>query len=568
MSRFRPRRLGYLTHVVISALLLVAPGATAQSLPGEVTAETKISSSVGGLVGPLDDVDGFSRSVALLGDLDADGRPELAVGALGDDDGGSGRGAVWILSLNDDGSVDAEAKISATAGGFTGVLDGPDQFGFACARLPDLDGDGIPELAVGAPKDDDGGSNRGAVWVLFLAADGSVKHHAKISATSGGLAGPLDDLDDFGTSLAFLGDLDADGHLELAVGAISDDDGQPDQGAVWILSLAPDGTVVAETKISATAGGFLGALDTGDEFGIGLAAPGDLDRDGVDDLVVGARRDDDGGPDRGAVWILFLTTDGTVKSHTKISDTSGGLTGALADEALFGASIAGLGDLDGDGEVDLAVGANHDTILGLGAVHVLFLDGAGGVRSEAKIGSGIGNFGGDLDPVDDFGIALAALGDLDGDGHADLAAGSLWDDDGGTDRGAVWILGLDAAKWLDLGQGLAGTVGPPALTGAGTLLAGEPVVLSVTDGLPGGAIYLIKGFVLGEVPFKGGVLVPGGPLVITPPLPLDGAGALLLPFSWPAGVPSDLQLVLQGWVVDAGGPHGFASTNGLLLVTP
>ena len=58
-----------------------------------------------------------------------------------------------------------------------------------------------------------------------------------------------------------------------------------------------------------------------------MAALGDLDGDGVGDLAVGAPRDDDGGTDRGAVWVLFLNTDGTVKSHQKISDTEGGFTG-------------------------------------------------------------------------------------------------------------------------------------------------------------------------------------------------------------------------------------------------
>ena len=83
-------------------------------------------------------------------------------------------------------------------------------------------------------------------------------------------------------------------------------------------------------KISDTEGGFTGILDDWERFGTSVALLGDLDGDGVDDLAVGASRDDDGGEDRGAVWILFLNTDGTVKSHQKISDTEGGFTGTLA----------------------------------------------------------------------------------------------------------------------------------------------------------------------------------------------------------------------------------------------
>ncbi len=109
-----------------------------------------------------------------LGDLDGDGVPDLAVGALGDDDGGSERGAVWILFMNNDGTVREVQKISDTVGGFNGVLDNGDFFGRCVANLGDLDGDGIPDLAVGAVLDDDGGFDRGAVWVLSLDGGGGL----------------------------------------------------------------------------------------------------------------------------------------------------------------------------------------------------------------------------------------------------------------------------------------------------------------------------------------------------------------------------------------------------------
>jgi hypothetical protein len=78
------------------------------------------------------------------------------------------------------------------------------------------------------------------------------------------------------------------------------------------------------------------------------------------------------------VWVLFLNTDGTVKSHQKISDTEGGFDGILDNVDRFGVSVASLGDHDGDGLGDLAVGANGDddgVPYNRGAVWVLFLDG-------------------------------------------------------------------------------------------------------------------------------------------------------------------------------------------------
>jgi hypothetical protein len=351
---------------------------------GTVNDHQKISDTQGGFNGVLDDRDDFGWSMASLGDLDGDGVGDLAVGAPADDDGGgqfANRGAVWVLFLNPNGTVKSHQKISDTEGGFTGILDDGDRFGQSVAWLGDLDGDGVGDLAVGAINDDDGGSNRGAVWVLFLNPNGTVKSHQKISDIEGGFDGILGDVDQFGASAASLGDLDGDGVGDLAVGAPADDDGGGNRGAVWVLFLKPDGTVKSHQKISHTEGGFDGILDDFDVFGVSVASLGDLDGDGVGDLAAGAYWDDDGGENRGAVWVLHLNIDGTVKSHQKISDIEGGFTGVLDDHDYFGWSVASLGDFDGDRVGDLAVGAPRDDDGGVGesaehgAVWLLFLDG-------------------------------------------------------------------------------------------------------------------------------------------------------------------------------------------------
>ena len=290
-------------------------------------------------------------------------------------------------------------------------------------------------------------------------SDGTVASEQKISSTAGGFGTGLDNGDDFGRSVANIGDLDDDGVTDLAVGAPGDDDGSGQAGAVWILFMNSDGTVASKAKISGTTGGFGGSPGGNDNFGDSVVGLGDLDGDGVEDIAVGEQRDDDGGADRGAMWILFLNTDGTVNAEQKISQTAGGFGGTLINSGNFGFSAANIGDLDNDGVTDLAVGAFQGDAGGKGEVWILFLNTDGTVSSEQRITDGVGGFSGSLAAGDFFGSGVAGLGDLDGDGIEDIAASAQGDDDGGSNRGAAWILFLNADGTVASDQKISDTAG-------------------------------------------------------------------------------------------------------------
>ena len=399
---------------------------------GTVISLQKIADGVGG--GPtLADTDRFGTSVSSLGDLDGDGVTDLAVGAQ---QGQTGyRGAVHVLFLNSNGTVKNSQTIANGVGGGP-TLATFDRFGSSLSLLDDVDGDGVRDLAVGAQGDNTGGFNRGAVHLLLMNSNGTVKSSQKIAHGVGG--GPtLGDADTFGSSMSVLSDLDGDGVRELAVGALGYDGYR---GAVHILFMNSNGTVKSSQKITSGVGG--GPTFNYDYFASSISSLGDLDGDGVTELAVGARRDDTAGLDRGAVYVLLLNSNGTAKSFQKIAHGVGGGP-PLANGDLFGTSGSGLGDLDGDGVPDLAVGARWDDSGGnnRGAVHVLFMNTDGTVRSSQKIGDGVGG-GPALVNSDYFGESVSLLNDVNGDGANDLAVGARGVDTGGNERGAAYVLFL------------------------------------------------------------------------------------------------------------------------------
>lgn len=235
----------------------------------------------------------FGSSITKLGDLDGDGVTELAVGAMGT---GNERGAVYILFMRKDGTVKNTSVISSLYG-WSHKLNVEDQFGNAVRAIGDLDGDGITELAVsgdGFPS----GEGFGAVWILFLNVDGTVKYYRR-----------LDELDQaleaealFGASIELLGDLDGDGYPEILVGA----PGMHElKGEAYFISLDKKAKVRHYKPLVDDDRELHDLIEENDEFGWSLCSLGDLDGDGVVDIAV-ASETSPGHDNQPSIHMVFL----------------------------------------------------------------------------------------------------------------------------------------------------------------------------------------------------------------------------------------------------------------------
>ncbi|NWJ20094.1 FG-GAP repeat protein, partial [Marine Group I thaumarchaeote] len=221
----------------------------------------------------------------------------------------------WFVA-NDPYNMSGVVEInSSTTNG--PVLIDEDNFGYSVANIGDLNGDGVNDIAVGARYDDEGGSNRGAIHIMFMNIDGSVDSTVEINSST--TNGPtLTDEDYFGWSVANIGDLNGDGVNDIAVGAVYDDmdendnaSGGNNRGAIHIMFMNIDGSVDSTVEINdSTTNGPV--LTNSDYFGSSVANIGDLNGDGVNDFAVGARDDDEGGSDRGAIHIMFMNINGSV----------------------------------------------------------------------------------------------------------------------------------------------------------------------------------------------------------------------------------------------------------------
>jgi hypothetical protein len=367
----------------------------------------------------------FGRGVASAGDVNGDGYADVIVGAYGNDDAGSGAGEAYVYHGSSSG-------LSATPDWSDQGEVAGDWFGFSVASAGDVNGDGYADVIVSAQYNDDRFSYAGQVYVYSFAV--TLVPAFETWSDQGEAAA-----DYFGFSVASAGDVNGDGYVDVIVGAYANDDGGSLAGEAYVyhgsssgLSATPDWSDQGEAA--------------GDYFGYSVASAGDVNGDGYADVIVGANYNDDGGSSAGEAYVYYGSSSG-------LSATPDWSDQGEAASDQFGFSVASAGDVNGDGYVDVIVGAygNEDGASNAGEAYVYHGSSSG--LSATPDWSDQGEAAND-----NFGASVASAGDVNGDGYADVVVGAWANDSAGSNAGEAYVYygsssGLSATPdWSDQGE--------------------------------------------------------------------------------------------------------------------
>lgn len=324
----------------------------------------------------------FGWAVADLPDINGDGARDIAVGAVGP-------GRVYLYSGQTGALLRTLSASPAEPGG--------GQFGYSLGSAGDVNGDGVADVVVGAVL---AASNFGAAYIY------SGSNGALLRRITGEVAG-----DRFGASVAGAGDVDGDTFADILVGAEGNDTQGADSGRAYVYSGAT-GSLLRTYE----------AESSGDFFGGGIANAGDIDQDGFDEHIVGAHN---AGPSAGGRAYVYSGQTGAQLLPTLIPPLSASQYGNFF--------VAGAGDVNADGVLDLYVGDYNDNG---GRGRAFAYSGANGALLHSLPGA---------TPGDGQGPGRGA-GDVNGDGYGDLIVGRYTNSTGASQAGrAVVYSGMNGA---------------------------------------------------------------------------------------------------------------------------
>lgn len=428
----------------------------------------------------------LGTGVSAAGDVNGDGIDDLIVGAMQGDNGGVNAGEAYVIfgrAGATRGNIDLTTL--AAADGFTiiGDIDG-DNLGRDVSDAGDINGDGIDDIIISAQGGDDGGNGAGEAYVIYGRA-GATRADIDLSALTaadgfviqGDLAG------DGLRGVSAAGDINGDGIDDLIVGSPLADNGGTSSGAAYVIFGTSNATRsnIDLSALAAADGFTIVGENIGGQLGLEVTNVGDVNADGIDDVIIGAWA---GGT--GTAWVIFGKTGATrgTINLAALSPSDGFAIRGINASDQTGLSVSG-GDVNGDGINDLVIGVPFGDASGrtnAGDVYIVFGQ-AGATRATVNLASLGATEGvvitGDASS-DRFGFRVSTA-DINNDGYADILVGSPTGANGGTQAGEANIIWGRAV----FRNTIAGTTGADTLTGtaANDVLRG----LDGNDVLNGGA---------------------------------------------------------------------------------
>ena len=313
--------------------------------------------------------------------------------------------------------------------------------------------------------------------------------------------------DQAGFSVSSAGDVNGDGLADLIVGARLGDDGGTNAGEAYVIFGKAGGLANIDLTGLAPADGFIIQGDAiADYAGYSVASAGDINGDGFDDLIVGARGGDNGGSNAGEAYVIFGKSGGFATIDlAALALADGFIIQGDAAEDRAGSSVASAGDVNGDGFDDIIVGVPQGDNGGIdaGEAYVIFGKAAGFANLDlSTLGAAAGFIiQGDY-AGDQAGRSVSSAGDVNGDGFDDIIVGALYGDNGGTSAGEAYVVFGKAAGFANIDLSTLGAADGFIIQGAGSADNAGRSVSSAGDINRDGFDDILVGAPLAETGFR------------------------------------------------------------------